>query len=189
MSYVQKSIEFDKKIPIKILAPIENKALFLKSCHYINDQKIRMLHVIPEYLKIPKKYFYEVHGTDGTKIENEVFVSKNNLNKHFISFICQNGETYFIKIIFYYFITQSKEETDEFTFFYKVEDDFTTPDEEDEIDVEITKEESSNSSDEMETQENQEDDQEIEKNINLRLKNSFTSFYDDDGSRIEFNDI
>jgi len=123
------------RIPGKIVVPKPetNDATFYKTNHYIDKMKTRMLHVIPTYRGTPKKIQYEIFGTDGLRIENTMtFNFLSQFTKPIISFVSNNGETYFLKIIAFYLNgnvgNENNYTSQEFFLFYKMEDDFNESD-------------------------------------------------------------
>ncbi len=124
----------------------KNTAIFFKSSLVLNQKKNRFLHVLPKFNRFPESFDYEVHGSDGTRIENTVICHQNI--KPIISFFCTMGETYFIKVI-----GKNRDSIQEFFLFYKVEDDFDGEEEEGE---ETVFEETDNQEEERNKEENEE---------------------------------
>ncbi len=103
--------------------PLRNETLFFKSLVVIEQKKHRFLNVVPPFRDGLNGYEYEVYGTDDTRLENIIICKKNILSKQIITFGCQLGHTYFIKIIGKY-----AGNVEEFFHFYKMEDDIEESD-------------------------------------------------------------
>jgi len=113
-----------------------DNAIFFKTVLNLDRDKKRFLHVIPNFSAGLLSYFYEIYGTDDTRIETKV-EGVFNLNR-IISFYVNMGETYFIKIIGNY-----ENNKKEIFLFYKVEDDFEEDTEESESESESEEEKKS----------------------------------------------
>jgi len=114
--------------PLQARSGETNETVFFKSVHNLNGETVRILKVIPNFRSVPKKYQYEIHGTDGTRIENIVTNNRNTqLSKSVICFFVKKGETYFIKIEAFYQLSTNPDQSSpphEIILFYKMQDDF-----------------------------------------------------------------
>lgn len=75
---------------------MSNKARYFKSVVLNGRTKLRYLHVELDFVGFPVSYDYEVYGNDNTRIESSVICTAG-VNK-IISFPCNLGRTYFIKV-------------------------------------------------------------------------------------------
>lgn len=112
--------------------PEKKTGTFLVSNHNIGGNSMKMLHLMPDFMKLPDMYNYEISGSDGFKMDGMNNLNKTSDNsKIIVSFNCRAGETYFCKVIAYYSKSktvqqtqQPEYDTEEFRLFYKVKDDF-----------------------------------------------------------------
>ncbi len=95
---------------------MSNKARYFKSVVLNGRTKLRYLHVELDFVGFPVSYDYEVYGNDNTRIESSVICTAG-VNK-IISFPCNLGRTYFIKVK-----VNFRSELKEYFLFYKMEED------------------------------------------------------------------
>ena len=150
---------------MNILGKKNSGVIFFKTVVNIDDETVRYLHIIPDFNKNLVSYFYEIHGSDGTRYEADVNCRRNNVGV--ISFRARLCQTYFIKIISNY----GNNSVNEFFSFYKMDDNFE--DEEEEEDEEGESEEKSTKSEEIENI-NVEKEEESEENKITRYFSSRT---------------
>jgi len=118
-------------IPMRKSKPEPAVSFYL---HTINDNGCskKMLTVMPNFYKVPSSFTYEITGSEGFLLEGTNNISKSSSNNIPISFYCKTGQTYFTKIIAYYLMEfkdgQPQFDTQEYRFFYKVNDDFDDSD-------------------------------------------------------------
>ena len=94
-----------------------NKIMFFKSTVMVGREKRRYLHFEPSFDYDFESYDYEIYGTDKTRIVCTVS-GKEDCNK-IISFRCELGHTYFIKVNF-----KNGDNEKEYFSFYRMEEDF-----------------------------------------------------------------
>lgn len=73
-----------------------SEGIFYKSLHADGGKEITIINLKPTFRSSPKSFIYEIHGTDKTQICSKVECQTDHVN--FISFLVNDGETYFIKI-------------------------------------------------------------------------------------------
>ena len=71
--------------------------VFYKSLHVDGGKEITIINLKPTFRANQKSYYYEIYGTDKSKVVNKVECGNNNI--YLITFTVNEGETYFIKII------------------------------------------------------------------------------------------
>lgn len=197
----------------RINLPRKKTGTFFVSNHNNGGNKMKMLHLLPDFERNPEKYNYEISGSDGFKLDGITSLINNNNPKIILSFNCKAGETYFCKIIAYYskkIISQPQQktqkteyDTEEFRLFYKVNDDFDESIEEEVkviTDVMIDKEneeeeenenEEENEEDEEENEEDEEDEMERER-LNKEIgeiRDMFSLGFDTDDDEKDFSKI